>query len=69
MPEVAGEGALFVDPYSEADIARSLLILIEENDVYSRLASAAQRNAARFDWGKAASDMKELIESALRGRA
>ena len=69
MPEVAGEGALFVDPYSEADIARSLLILIEENDVYSWLASAAQRNAVRFDWGKAASDMKELIESAVGGRA
>lgn len=48
MPEVAGDAALLVDPYSVADIRKGLQELIQDEALRSRLISNGRRNRERF---------------------
>lgn len=49
MTDVAGDGALFVDPYDVGDIRSALEKLISSPDLARRLSDQGRRNIARFD--------------------
>lgn len=49
MPEVAGDAALFVDPYDVQAIRAALLQLIESADLRAELVSKGFANVSRFD--------------------
>lgn len=49
MPEVAGDAALFVDPYNVADIRRGLQELINNEELRTRLIDNGRRNRERFN--------------------
>jgi glycosyltransferase involved in cell wall biosynthesis len=48
MPEVAGDAALFVDPYSVEDIRRGLNELIHDEELRVNLIANGRRNRERF---------------------
>lgn len=48
MPEVAGEGALFVDPYSAKDIKRGILSLINDAKLRESIIDKGLSNVKRF---------------------
>ncbi|GAP38670.1 glycosyltransferase family 1 protein [Piscinibacter sakaiensis] len=48
LPEIAGDAALLVDPYSTADLARSLRALDADADLRQHLESAGRRRAESF---------------------
>jgi glycosyltransferase involved in cell wall biosynthesis len=48
MPEVAGDAALLVDPYSVTDIRRGLKELINDEELRARLLANGRRNRERF---------------------
>ncbi|MGH3217617.1 MAG: glycosyltransferase family 4 protein [Streptosporangiaceae bacterium] len=54
MTEVAGDGALFVDPYDEGKIRSALERLLLSPDLAQRLSDQGRRNAERFDGGTVA---------------
>jgi len=50
MPEVAGKGALYVNPYDINDIAEGMVKLIENNDLRHELIRKGFENIKRFSW-------------------
>ncbi len=50
LPEVAGEAALYFDPYSVPDIARALSELLANPELAARLVSIGRTRQAEFTW-------------------
>ncbi|MBO1755203.1 glycosyltransferase family 1 protein [Allobranchiibius sp. CTAmp26] len=50
VPEIAGDGALLVDPRDMDAVAQALVAAVHDTAVRDRLAVAGPRRAARFDW-------------------
>lgn len=57
MPEVAGDGAILVDPENNADIADAILRLDSDPDLRVALGNKGRENARRFSWDKAAREL------------
>ena len=62
MPEVAGGGALFVDPYSVGNIAHALKVIVSDNRVRKQLSVKAKENAAKYCWNRTAKQILKIIE-------
>jgi len=62
MPEVAGKGAILVDPYSEGDIVKGMERL-RITDYKQKLTKAGFKNIKRFSWEKAARETLAVLES------
>jgi glycosyltransferase involved in cell wall biosynthesis len=66
MPEVAGEAALYFDPESSEELANAVGLVLSDDGLASRLASAGRRRAAEFSWRRAAEETLEVYERAAR---
>ncbi|HVY13416.1 MAG TPA: glycosyltransferase family 1 protein [Alphaproteobacteria bacterium] len=62
LPEVAGDDALFVDPYSVDDIARALITLARVPDLDKRFSEAGLRRASKFSWDKTAATIRAVLD-------
>lgn len=56
LPEVAGDGALFVDPYSVDELAAALRRVLTDPALAADLVERGHANARRFSWGRAAAE-------------
>jgi glycosyltransferase involved in cell wall biosynthesis len=65
LPEVAGEGALLVDPHDTDAIAEGLAHLLDHADLRWRLVARGYENLTRFSWAKAARQVEAVIEQIL----
>ncbi|MCS7059596.1 MAG: glycosyltransferase family 1 protein [Anaerolineae bacterium] len=65
LPEVAGDGALLIDPLDERAIAQAVLRILRDESLRTRLVAAGERNSKRFTWQNCAC----VILSTLEGRA
>jgi GT2 family glycosyltransferase/glycosyltransferase involved in cell wall biosynthesis len=54
LPEVAGDAALFVDPYDIGDISRAIGQLLSDQDLRSKLVSRGLDRVRQFTWRAAA---------------
>lgn len=64
LPEIAGDGALLVDPLDTAAIAQAMRQLAEDGELRQRLVQAGFANVRRFTWETAASQLLAcLLES------
>ena len=63
MPEVAGEGALLVDPYSVDDIREGIVKLIEDEDFRESLIQRGLENVKRFDAEEIAKQYREVYDA------
>lgn len=55
MPEVAGKGALLVDPHQPADIAQKMGMLFVNETLRRELVAAGADNWSRYSWSRTAS--------------
>ncbi len=62
LPEVAGDAALLVDPTDEAGLTRALRWALTDLDLRSRLIARGFKQANRFTWRAAASQLLEIYE-------
>lgn len=62
LPEVAGSAALYVDPYSEIDIAEKIETLSNDEDLRRRLRIKAIAQSRLFDWKTAASETIKVYQ-------
>jgi len=62
MPEVSGDGALFVNPYSVNDIKEGIVKLIEDSSYRSKLIENGFRNCQRFNSKEIANQYYELYK-------
>jgi glycosyltransferase involved in cell wall biosynthesis len=65
LPEVAGAGALLVDPEDVDAIATGLVRLLEDTGHRENLVQRGFRNLTRFSWAKAAEQTATVIASLL----
>jgi len=67
MREVCGDAALFVDPYSPAEIAEAIKKLLLHKDVSEKLTKHGFARAKNFTWEKSTKDLVKEIESINKG--
>jgi glycosyltransferase involved in cell wall biosynthesis len=65
IPEVAGDAALYFDPYRVDEIAGAVVRLLEDRALASELVERGRKRQAGFTWTKAA---RETLESYERAR-
>jgi len=62
LEEVAGDGALLVDPLDAAAIARGILELATDSDMRDELSLKARARASLFSWEGSAAQVVSLVE-------
>ncbi|MDD5083780.1 MAG: glycosyltransferase family 1 protein [Candidatus Moranbacteria bacterium] len=62
LPEVAGEGALLVDPESAQEIAEAMGWLVSDNELKSDIMQKGLENVKRFSWEKCAKEIGVLLK-------
>jgi glycosyltransferase involved in cell wall biosynthesis len=65
MPEVAGEGALLVDPLDKASLVQAM-IQLHQPGIRAGLIESGRRNSARFSWRRASEETLALIREIAR---
>lgn len=64
LPEVAGEGALLVDPLNTAALTGAMRRITGDPPLKAALIEAGRSNLLRFDWRRAAISVLNVLESA-----
>ncbi|MCB9150111.1 MAG: glycosyltransferase family 4 protein [Caldilineaceae bacterium] len=54
LPEVAGNAAILVDPYSEQEIAQAILTIVHDNSFRQQLITKGIEQAQKFSWEQCA---------------
>ncbi|MEK7616513.1 MAG: glycosyltransferase family 1 protein [Patescibacteria group bacterium] len=65
MPEVAGKGAIYVNPYSVDDIVKGMG-KCQISNVKSQIVKAGFENVKRFSWEKTAKETLKILEEAAK---
>lgn len=60
LPEISGEGAIFVNPYDVSDIANGIEMALKRDN--SELIQKGFENVKRFSWEKSARKLDKIIE-------
>lgn len=63
LPEIAGDGAILVDPLDTAGIASALMAVLTDQGLRSTLVERGQANAQRYSWGRTAERVRAVIEA------
>ena len=66
LPEVAGEAALYFDPFSPADIGQALLSLLQDGELRATLVARGREREAGFTWEATARGTLESYSRAWR---
>ena len=61
MPEVAGEGAILVNPDNIEEIAEAMRKIISDNDFKNNLIEKGYQNVNNFSWQKCAKKTLQVI--------
>jgi glycosyltransferase involved in cell wall biosynthesis len=64
-PEVAGDAALLVDPYSVESLTAAMRRLVEQPDLRADLREKGVQRAAMFSWGKCADQHLQVFQDTL----
>jgi len=67
MPEVAGDAALLVDPYSTEGLKSALERIVNDKDLRDELVEKGRERATRFDWQRSATEFWGIVDQ-LAGR-
>ena len=61
LPEIAGDAALYVDPFDVKDIAKGINQLIEDESLRAELSKKGLQRSAYFSWDKAAEQVAKAL--------
>ncbi|HCL56894.1 MAG TPA: hypothetical protein DHW82_07795 [Spirochaetia bacterium] len=62
-PEIAGEGALIVDPYQKEEIAEAMLQIAGNYELRNSLIEKGRANIQNYSWKKAAKEFLAMMEN------
>ena len=65
MPEVAGEGALIIDPYKPAEITAAMIKILADESTRSSLIGKGYAQAAKFSWKAMAQNVMRIYSDIL----
>lgn len=61
LPEVAGEGALLVDPENAEDIMEAMYRLVSDNALKNGILEKASENVRRFSWAQCSKEIGAIL--------
>jgi glycosyltransferase involved in cell wall biosynthesis len=62
IPEVAGEGALLIDPKNSEAIAEGIYKIISDENLRNEMIKKGRENVQRFSWDKCATQIARILE-------
>jgi glycosyltransferase involved in cell wall biosynthesis len=62
LPEIAGDAAIYCDPFSTSDITKKMNELAKDGALHSRLSQNALARSNQFSWDLAAKQVWEVID-------
>lgn len=65
IPEIAGEGACYVNPSNPEDIAEKIEEVLKNNSLRNQLVEYGYKRAAMFSWKKTANELLELYNEII----
>lgn len=68
IPEVAGDGALLINPFDAEELAHAMENVLEDDSLKADLVSRGFKRASLFDWKKTASETLKVYEAACNNR-
>lgn len=68
MPEVAGDGAMLVDPMDVNEIAFAMHKLANDEEFRLSLGQKAQRNSMQFSWSAAAAQLESIFQATIEAK-
>ena len=66
LPEVAGNGAVYADPYDVESMAGAMQRVLEDKALAAELVEKGYENARRFSWGSSARELSDVIEREVK---
>lgn len=66
LPEIAGEGAIYFDPYSEASIKNAIESILKDNKLRNSIVSKGTERLEAFSWETTALQTKKIYESIIQ---
>lgn len=66
LPEIAGEAALFVNPYEVNEIKNAMLKLRNEDSLRTNLIEKGKKRKNNFSWDRSADLLWKSVEKALK---
>jgi glycosyltransferase involved in cell wall biosynthesis len=69
LPEVAGEAALLINPYSFHEIGEAVEGLLDNQHLRKKLSAKGIERARRFSWERTAEKTVEVYRNVMQGRA
>jgi glycosyltransferase involved in cell wall biosynthesis len=68
LPEVAGEAAVYFDPYSVDDMAQQIARVALDSGLRGALRQKGRENVKRFSWTKTAAETLAVYQQLYRTR-
>lgn len=65
LPEIAGDAAIYANPFDENEIKNAMLALFHDNSLRNKLITQGNERKNNFSWDKTASLLWQSIEKAL----
>ncbi len=69
LPEVAGEAAVYCEPFDVEDIARAMRMVVQDEALRTRLIAAGIERAQRYTWDRTAEGLWASIERMMNETA
>lgn len=66
MPEIAGEAALYVDPFKVEEIKNAMLKIVSDNSLRHDLIKKGKIQSQKFSWDKSADQLWQSIKNTLQ---
>ena len=63
LPEIAGPGAVYADPYNPESIAEAILRLENDEEFRKQAVEYGRQRVKEFSWEKAADEVLAIYES------
>lgn len=69
LPEVAGDAAIYCDPFNVIDIAQKLELLSTDETLRVHLKASGLERGKKFNWDYSAKQVWQVIETVLKNKA
>jgi glycosyltransferase involved in cell wall biosynthesis len=67
-PEVAGSGAIFVDPHDPDEMARAMARIVRDKKLRNRIVKAGLKNCKQYTWDKTARSVHSIFMSGSKDK-
>lgn len=65
LPEVGGDAALYIDPYSVESVQNAMKKLVDDKEIFKQFSDASESQKKKFSWKKTTQETIEIYQNVL----